>query len=198
MLSRPTLLILDLMDTVVRDPFFCEVPRAYGKPLSALFAERDAEAWPAFERGEIDEPTFLRRLFGGRSDGPDPQILREAIVENYRFIDGMEPLLAELHELTELWVLSNYPVWFERVRQELELDRFFRGYTVSYQIGVRKPDERAYTAVLAASRRDAASCVLIDDRLTNLEPARRLGLQAIHFVGVEALRQTLSSLVARL
>ena len=55
------LLALDLMDTVVRDPFFHHLPRHLGISVDELTALLDGEAWVAFERGRIDEEAFLKR-----------------------------------------------------------------------------------------------------------------------------------------
>lgn len=186
------------MDTVVVDPFFADVPGLFGKALlETLSRARDPSLWPAFERGEIDEQTLFAGFYpcaeaAARAGFPAPETLRDAIVTRYRFVAGMEALLEELRRQHRLWVLSNYPIWFETLCEQLELERFFEGFVISYRSGQRKPDPGAYEALIRASGADPAEVLLIDDRKENCEAARRQGWQALVFRSVEVLRRELA------
>lgn len=184
------------MDTVVRDPFFHVLPQQVGLSVEELFALLSAEAWVQFETGKIDESTFARRLFAKSPPaGVTRERLQQAIADNYTFVPGMEPLLKEIKARgLSLWILSNYPPWVERIRRQLGLDRYFDGYVVSYQTGVRKPDPRAYRALLRQSGVDAAHSLFVDDRQENIDGARRCGMQSLLFEGTPALRQQLERL----
>lgn len=190
----PDLLAFDLMDTVVADPFLPILGRLGQGAAAQLLESLDSSAWIDFELGRIDEPLFLSRLF--KRPPPRPEIsataLRDAIVSGYAFVDGMEALLDELRAAgRHLWVLSNYPPWAELARSQLRLDRYFDGYAISYRIGARKPDPAAYRELCRQCRLAPERCLLIDDRLTNVEGARRVGMPALHFTGAEALRREL-------
>ena len=41
------------MSTLVVDPFFTEVPRAFGCSIADFVRGRSRSAWPAFERNEV-------------------------------------------------------------------------------------------------------------------------------------------------
>lgn len=56
-------IIFDLMDTVVIDPFFHVVLPTYPTLLEQLAKHRNPDAWPAFERGELDEAGFIRGFY---------------------------------------------------------------------------------------------------------------------------------------
>lgn len=190
-----SLLVFDLMDTVVSDPFFTEVPLLFGRPPSELHRVIDAAAWPAFETGQLSEEAFLQRLFlpgAPRAQLPTPERVRDAIVGSYAWVPGMEQLLAEVGAGGgPLWVLSNYPIWFEKLRSALELDRYFSDYVVSYRSGWRKPSAGSYEALRRATGRPPGEHLLIDDRPRNVEGARAAGMQAILFRGSEDLRHQL-------
>ena len=62
----------------------------------------------------------------------------------------------------------------------------------SHVVGHRKPDPEGYARVAAALGADAGACLLIDDRIENVEGARGAGWQAHHFTGVAGLRDRLS------
>jgi HAD superfamily hydrolase (TIGR01509 family) len=191
---QPELLAFDLMDTVVTDPFLPVLRRLGQGAATQLLESLDSSAWIDFELGRIDEPQFLGRLFHRPPphSGISAAVLRDAIFDGYAFVGGMEALLEELRSAgSRLWVLSNYPPWAELVRSRLRLDRYFDGYAVSYQIGARKPDPAAYLGLCRQCQVAPERCLLIDDRLTNVEGARRVGMPALHFDGAEALRREL-------
>jgi FMN hydrolase / 5-amino-6-(5-phospho-D-ribitylamino)uracil phosphatase len=195
--TAPELLAFDLMDTVVADPFLSALSQLAGADLEELRDCLDSGAWIEFELGLIDEPAFVARLFRRRPPRPElgARALCDAILGGYAFVDGMEALLGELRDAgVRLWVLSNYPTWAERVRHELELDRFFEGYVVSYRTGARKPDAAAYRELCRLAGVAAERCLLVDDRLANLEGARRVGMPALHFCGSAGLRGQLVAL----
>lgn len=48
-------LLLDVMDTVVADPFFEHMPRFFGMSFQELLAAKHPDAWVRFERGVIDQ-----------------------------------------------------------------------------------------------------------------------------------------------
>ena len=195
-MNRPDVIAFDLMDTVVVDPFLPTLAR-FGDDAGLLRQSLDASAWIDFELGLIDEPVFLARLL--RRPAPRAEFtaeaLRDSILGGYGFVEGMETLLEELRPLgVRLWVLSNYPSWAERVTKQLELDRFFEGYVFSYRIAARKPDAAAYRELCRLAGATADRCLLVDDRLANVDGARRLGMPGVHFEGAGALRRELAAL----
>ena len=67
-----------------------------------------------------------------------------------------------------------------RIRQ-FQLTRNFKVFFTSCYLGVRKPDAAIYRLALDITQRAPEECIFIDDRLLNLECARRLGMRTIHF-----------------
>src|SRR5579862_241677 len=67
-----------------------------------------------------------------------------------------------------------------RIRH-FQLTRNFRVFFTSCYLGVRKPDAAIYRLALDITQRAPEECIFIDDRLLNLECARRLGMRTIHF-----------------
>jgi putative hydrolase of the HAD superfamily len=185
---------LDLMDTVVRDPFFTRVPHLLGLSTAEEVVDLlDPEVWIAFETGAIDEPTYLKRMFRASQTSPvTAGAIRQVIVEGYTFLPGLEELLGRLRG-ARLWVLSNYSTWFELLRRKLDLDRFFEGYVVSCETGFRKPDPRAYQALLHRCGALPQCCLFVDDRAANVEGALAAGMEAVCFVDAGTLEKTLTS-----
>ena len=173
-------LIVDVMGTLVYDPFYREVPAFFGMSLEELLAVKHPTAWVEFELGRRSEASFLRDFFAdGRSY--DQEGLKRVTFESYRPLDGMDVALAMLaarHDAVHL--MSNYPVWFHEVEARCRLARHASWAFVSCREGVRKPDRRAYERVLARIEAEPRECLFIDDSAANCEAARSLGLRAIH------------------
>jgi HAD superfamily hydrolase (TIGR01509 family) len=193
MLERPSVLLLDVMDTLVYDPFAVELPAFFGMDIPSLLAVKHPTAWQDFERGWIDEETFYERFFtdGSRIDGP---ALRETMRAAYRWLDGVEPLLAELRAAgVPMYALSNYPSWWELIEERLGLSRYLDWRFVSCKTGARKPEPAAYTGAAAALGVEPARCLFVDDRGSNCKAAAEMGMGSIKFTGAAALRAALAA-----
>ena len=190
--DRPVLL-LDVMGTLVYEPFYVEVPRFFGMTLDQLLRDKHPTAWADFETGSIDEAQLEARFFlDGRSY--DHVGMRDAMVEAYRFLDGVEALLEDLQDAgVAMHALSNYPDWYLLIERKLRLSRFLEWSFVSCHTGYRKPAPEAYRVALRTLDRPAGEVVFVDDREENCRAARREGLDALHFQGAESLRRELAA-----
>jgi epoxide hydrolase-like predicted phosphatase len=70
----------------------------------------------------------------------------------------------------------------------------FDSVTISSEEGVMKPDARIYQIALARASVRAEEAIFVDDVLTNVEAARRLGMEGLHFVDPTATRADLARL----
>lgn len=70
----------------------------------------------------------------------------------------------------------------------------FGTFYSSCWLGVLKPERRIYELTLAMSQAAPETSVFIDDRERNLEPARTLGMQVVHYTGADQLRADLAAL----
>lgn len=181
----------DVMDTLVHDPFFVEMPKFFGMSFDELVAAKHPSAWLEFERGDLSETDFLDRFF---ADGRkfDQEGFVRAVRSWYQWLPGVETILAELAESgCDMHAFSNYPVWYRLIEERLGLSRFLGWTFVSCLTGLRKPDSSAYAQALSTLGLPAEHCLFIDDRHGNCEAAREHGIQALHFEGAEPLRRSL-------
>jgi phosphoglycolate phosphatase-like HAD superfamily hydrolase len=125
------ILLLDVMDTLVSDPFYEAMPRHFGMPFRDLLDAKHPTAWVEFERGEIGERELLRRFF--RDGRPvDGGALVKMMKAHYRLLDGIEPLLERLKDAgVRMHACSNYPVWWRNVEEATELGRWIEWTFVS-------------------------------------------------------------------
>ena len=104
-------ILFDVMSTLVYDPFYVDLPNAFHCSLRELLRGRDRTAWIEFERGEITQEQFFQRFFGARAEIDGAKML-SVMLNNYRYLDGIEELLLALRGKAVLTTLSNYPIWF--------------------------------------------------------------------------------------
>ncbi|MSR61524.1 MAG: hypothetical protein EXS08_03625 [Planctomycetes bacterium] len=185
-MSRPVLLF-DVMDTLVYEPFHREMPAFFGLSFDELMAAKHPLAWVEFELGHLSEEGFLRTFF---RDGRvfDHAAFKRVVIEAYRWLPGMDALLGELAAQGErIHALSNYPFWYREIEARLGLSRYLAWSFVSCDTGVRKPDERAFTGPAERLGVEPGACLLIDDRESNCAAARRTGMDAVCFTGASDL-----------
>ena len=188
----------DLMDTVLYDPYREALEAATGVDLKTAAKARDPRCWPEFEIGAIDEAEFARRYFLPRADGAEGPVLRfdleafhAARRAGYRFLPGMQALIASLQGRVDRYVASNYPIWIEEVRVSFGLDALFEDVFASHHLRVRKPAPEFFARMLAAIPHPAPSCLFVDDREDNCVAAASVGMAVHHFRGAEGLADCL-------
>ena len=187
----PTILLLDVMETLVTEPYYRAMPGFFGMSLEELQAAKHPTSWIEFEKGQLAEAEYLPRFF--RDKRPvDGEGLRRCVMDAFDWLDGMETLLAELHAAGhEMHALSNYPIWYEMIEEKLQLSRYLQWSFVSCHTGVRKPDPQAYLGAAKSLRVAPRDCLFIDDRLRNVQAAQAVGMDVIHRQSGEQLRDEL-------
>jgi len=190
-MTRPRAILFDIMGTVIHEPFLEDIPRALGLSLDELIRVKHPTAWVDFERGHIDEARYGELFFtdGRRLDLPR---LKAALVDSYRFLDGVEALLAELKAAGyPLHALSNYSPWYQLIEAKLAVSRYLPWSFVSCHTGHRKPEPEAYLGPARALGLAPQDCLFIDDRGGNVRAAEALGMPALRFTDAAALRAAL-------
>jgi HAD superfamily hydrolase (TIGR01509 family) len=180
---KPRAILWDLMDTLVRDPFFTHMAPFFGLSFEQLLATKHPTTWLEFELGRIGEQELGARFF--RDGTPvDSAALKQRMRSAYEWVDGMEALVRELHERgVPMHLLSNYPEWYQLCDERLGVFRYVEPSFVSCRTGVRKPAAEAYLQACAGLGLTPAECLFIDDREPNCAAARALGMEAVRFDG---------------
>ncbi|KAG0485856.1 hypothetical protein HPP92_009717 [Vanilla planifolia] len=168
-------LLFDVMDTIVRDPFYHDIPAFFKMPMRELLEVKHPTAWVEFEKGLIDETELAKKFFkDGRAF--DLEGLKECMRGGYSYVDGIEELLYDLKQNNyELHAFTNYPVWYMMIEEKLKLSKYLYWTFSSCTLGKRKPAPDSYVDVLNHLGVEPASCIFIDDRLTNVEAAINAG-----------------------
>jgi len=134
----------------------------------------------AFETGEMAEPEFERRLAvllglpPERAEGFNDRIF-DRIGEDRPMVEALRR--ARGHGL-RTGLLSNS--WGTHRYPRHLFGELFDAVVISGEEGIRKPDAPIYELAIERMALPATEIVFVDDLEHNLEPARRLGLIAIH------------------
>lgn len=192
--AGPPVLLLDIMDTVVYDPFFLDMPRFFGISFKELMAAKHPTAWVQFECDQISEEELMRIFFAdGRSF--DGQALKQHMADCYRYLDGMEVLLQRLAASgAQVHAFSNYPAWWQMIEDKLRVSRYMEWTFVSCQgplRGMRKPATDSFAAVVSHLGVPPDRLLFVDDRQANIDGALAAGIPAIKFESAAALEAEL-------
>ncbi|XP_057757008.1 flavin mononucleotide hydrolase 1, chloroplatic [Arachis stenosperma] len=186
------ILLFDIMDTLVRDPFYEDVPAFFRMSFKELLDSKNPTTWIEFEKGLIDEMELARKFF---KDGRDVDLegLKTCMTSGYSYIEGIEHLLLSLKQNNyEMHAFTNYPIWYQLIEDKLELSKYLSWTFCSCTYGKRKPDTEFFMEALEHLKVDPANCIFVDDRKKNVEAAIEVGIKGVHFKSVDLLCEELS------
>ena len=109
-------------------------------------------------------------------------------------IQPVVSILKELdHQGVELFAISNWSAEkYELIRPRYDFFNLFREIVISGQVKMVKPDREIFQYLLDKISRPAETCILIDDTSENIQAAKGLGFQTIHYRQPEQLRAELA------
>lgn len=158
---------------------------ACGRPLDAVkgpYLERMAD----FEEGAFDLPGFHRRFCADVGCDLDEATFRATFLGAVRERTAMYAVLGSIPPEYTVGVLSNnVPELCDLVRDDARMQRV-EAWVFSNEIGVRKPDPRAFAALSEALGVGPHETVFIDDAERNVQAARSLGFHVIHLIDMNA------------
>ncbi|KAF5185032.1 Flavin mononucleotide hydrolase 1, chloroplatic [Thalictrum thalictroides] len=188
------ILLFDVMDTIVRDPFYQDVPAFFRMSMKDLLECKHPTAWIEFEKGLINEMELSQKFF--KDNRPlDLEGLKNCMRCGYTYIEGVETLLHSLKQNDyEMHAFTNYPTWYTMIEEKLRISTYLAWSFCSCITGKRKPEADSYLEVLSRLKVDPASCIFIDDRMVNVEAARNAGMIGLLFKDAASLQKDLSSL----
>lgn len=135
-----------------------------------------------YECGRIDTPEFVGHFIGrlGFDGGA------QEFIDIWRSVFSLnEPMVALIRELAAdrpLYYFSNTgPMHVPYVYERFPEIAVHSGDALSHELGVMKPDPEFYLRGMRRLALEARECLFVDDVLANVEAARRLGIEAVHY-----------------
>jgi len=163
----------------------------------ADFEDRHELMLNAFEEGRATLDEYLRRTIFYRQRDFKPEEFKQFMFDQSQPFPESLDLLARLARTRRyaMAALNNESLEINEYRvRKFKLREYFEMFLSSCYLGVRKPMPQIYQLALRITQREAAECVLIDDRGLNLEYAREQGMHTIQFQNAAQLRGELEKL----
>ena len=183
------------LNEAATDEAFTNLALSAGKDIRGL--RPDDEFFHQFERGEVSDDEFVKKF---QAILPELELSEDAIKAawNAMLLDIPEKklhLLEELKEKYNTYILSNtngihidfVNDYMQSTFLEDNLDPYFHQVYLSHEIGARKPELRAWEIILEEHDLNPFETLFIDDKLENIEAAKKLGLVTCHLLDAEDL-----------
>lgn len=143
--------------------------------------ERMGDVWQAGGLGSISERDVHEQLAARlRLDAPQVEAFMAGLWTEYLGTpnEGLIAYARSLRGKCRLGILSNSFVGArERETALYRFDELVEQIVYSHEIGIEKPDPRAFEAACAALGVQPESCLFIDDIAVNVEAAEAAGMQ---------------------
>ena len=115
-------------------------------------------------------------------------MLKDAIHETVEILLELKKKY-KMYGLTN-WSAETFPIALDR----FEFFEVFDGILVSGKEKLIKPDEQIFERMMSKFNLKPEDCLFIDDNFKNVEASREFGIQTIHFISPEDLREKLVEL----
>lgn len=147
-----------------------------------------------YEEGRVSVELVYETFCRESGTRPDFHVLEHAASDMFELNVPIVPLIVHLDAAEyRLGILSNtcHSHWNHLRKRFRILKLYFDPVVLSYEVGAMKPDESIYQAAIDRAGVPAERIFYVDDRLENVEGARRSGMDAVQFQGVTQLAHEL-------
>ncbi|MCT4624417.1 MAG: HAD family phosphatase [Schleiferiaceae bacterium] len=151
--------------------------------------EENTELFHSWERGEINRHEFyqgLKKELKGFASIPSIRQAWNAMLLD--FPRAHFKYLQQLKEDYQLFLVSNTnSVHIESIKQNMGVFRYhqflnlFDEVFYSFEMGVRKPEDKFFQMAAKKANAPLEECLLIDDNEENIKAAESLGMKTWHF-----------------
>lgn len=148
-----------------------------------------------FNTGRMPPEEFYRRMCDTYHLELDYDTFKEYWCKIFIPMDDMEHLVGSIGPDITVGLLSDTdPLHWNHVKTTWPWIGAIDNPTLSYKVGVMKPDKKIFSAAAANVQTGPQQCLFIDDLQTNVDGARAAGMQAVRFVNVPDLAAALSTM----
>ena len=166
-------------------------------PAAITTQFRMDDAYERHERGELDAVGYfacLRKSLG--IDLSDEDFLCGWNDIYLDPVEGIEQLLREASHRFPLYGFTNSnpshrEIWSVLIQRELT---YFRSIFLSSDLGIRKPEPRAFSLIASITERPTSSFLFFDDTAENVIGAKEAGMQALLVRSLDDVRDALGDL----
>jgi len=170
-------IILDMYGVIVKDTgdgFYEFVNRTFPKLETAYMYKE----WDRANIGEINSLEVLRTF--GYKDNLEK--VEKEYLDSIEINEDFYDFALEVRKHCKLALISNdISNWSRFLRDKYKLNEYFDVITVSGDFKIKKPDKRIFEYTLERLGCEAKDSVYVDDRRSNLNAAKAVGMKAVLF-----------------
>jgi putative hydrolase of the HAD superfamily len=188
-------IIFDLFDTLIYiEPSvlnseldkMARVAGVSGKVFRENWAPKSAIHRLKYFKGRVDLSGYFATVLKEMGKEPNPEVLnriieiRLAMREHVRYFEDTLPALAELRNRGyKLGLISNLGSLWGTVFDKLKLKHYFDVISLSYEVGLAKPEPEIYLATAQKMGCAPTQCMFIDDQPDYVLAAEEVGMTGI-------------------
>ncbi len=187
-------IIFDLSEVYLRGMFGIE--EKISKEIKSLVPSDfiyKSKAAEEFFYGKITENEFWNRLITKNNWPITTEVLKNMVREQMTEIEGTRIIMEELYKKGyKMGLLSIHGrEWVDHLEKRFDYHRLFHSRMYSFEVGVAKPDPKAFELILEALNAKPSDCLFIDDYDVNIHAAKELGISTILFENARQLKESL-------
>ena len=158
-----------------------------------------SQEWNEIDRGAEDKDSLYNKMIVNtpeqyRADAI--RFLKEGVFNAIHSFSYSALWLKSLKERgLSVYLLTNYSDWMfdYHYKNEFSFTDYVDGMVVSGKVKLLKPERAIYECLMNKYNLKPEECVFFDDRLENVEGAKKCGINAIVFTDYETARTKLNS-----
>lgn len=183
------ILIFDLMDTIIDDPFYSNFfLKLQDRQKKIWLSIKDHEMYLRFEEGKILENEYIKcsyKMDPREYKLPTIPKMKKIMFKKIEYLPGIYDVFSLINELRvngniKTILASNYSIWYHEVfNKKKELSTWFDFIFFSCEVGVRKPKKEFYEIINQTIERyieKKEKIIFFDDKLENLAPIKQYNL----------------------
>ena len=144
------------------------------------------------DRASITHQQFVDMLANAIEVAPEE--LWPNILERTEVNQELLGIIKNLKDKYKIGLLSNYTYpWLEELLELYSLSDHFDHIIISSRERLIKPDPKIFYKMLSALNTKAPEAIFFDDKSSNIEGAKRIGIQAFLFTDNDKLKKDLLS-----
>lgn len=154
------------------------------------------EGFKKFMLGQLTEDEYWKSVIKKNSWDIPISHLKKAARKNFTEIKGTRKIIEELKQSGyKLGLLSNHAKeWIVYCETTYKYHNLFHEVLYSYEVSFSKPDKNIFFLMLKKLNVKPEECLFIDDYIKNIESAKQLGIETIHFTSPDKLKKQLREL----
>ncbi|MGH2348244.1 MAG: HAD family hydrolase [bacterium] len=200
---RPTALFWDLGGVILTDSWDRAARERAVERFGLVaedFARRHSQSAASFEKGELNLSQYLSRTVFYRRRSFSRKRFQEFMFSQSRLIPETLEIVSALARSRKYLqaALNNESLELNLYRiRRFHLRQYFSVFISSSFVGIQKPHRGIFELALELTARLPAESIFIDDRMSNVKTAKRVGMRAIRYRDPVQLRKALHELGIR-